>query len=351
MAVPFSIVGTVFNAAQISLGTIVGTGPFTFTETTSLASALVGGILLGTNAQVTVTNLTTNPGTGVQTFTGTISGSTLGLADGQTITGAITGNDASDFLINGTVAGLPTSVFITNVAALQPGSGNTVTVQPPSANITFTPACYCLGTLIRTECGEVAVEKLQIGDRVLTINGHLKPIRWIGTRSYGGRFLAGHDYLLPIRIRAGALGDGLPVRDLLVSPKHAMLLDGVLVAAELLVNGTTIVKEHGLTRVDYVHVELAEHDVIWAEGALSETFIDDESRDMFNNADTFAQLYPGMQTPVLYCAPRVIDGFKLYAIRARLNDQAGASWLGSTSRSSNRSTVASMLSKPFAFLA
>ncbi len=324
MAVPFSIVGTVFNAAQISLGATVGTGPFTFTENTSLASALFGGILLGANAQVTVTNLTTNPGTGVQTFTGTISRSTLGLADGQVITGTITGNDTSDFLVNGTAAGLPTSVLITNSAILQPGSGNTVTVQPPSANITFTLACYCPGTLIRTEHGEVAVEKLQIGDRVPTINGGLQPIRWIGTRSYGGRFLAGHDCLLPIRIRAGALGDGLPVRDLLVSPKHAMLLDGVLVAAELLVNGITIIKEHGLTRVDYVHVELAEHDAVWAEGTPSETFVDDESRGMFNNADTFAQLYPCVQAPVLYCAPRVTDGFKLHAIRARLSDQAGS---------------------------
>ena len=273
---------------------------------------------------MTVTGVTTNPITGVQTFTGAISGSTSGLLDGQTITGTVAGNDANDVLLNGTVAGLPASVFIANAAALQPGPGNSVTVQPPSANITFTPACYCAGTLIRTERGDAAVEALRIGDRVLTARGTLEPIRWIGTRSYGGRFLAGHDHLLPVRIRAGALGDGLPARDLLVSPKHAMLLDGVLVAAELLVNGSTVVRERGLARVDYFHVELAEHDAIWAEGAASETFVNDDSRGMFHNAHTFEQLYPGAHAPAVYCAPRVTEGFKLKAIRDRVNARAAA---------------------------
>ena len=89
-------------------------------------------------------------------------------------------------------------------------------------------------------------------------------------------------------------------------------------------NGTTVTREHGAARVDYVHIELAQHDVIWAEGAASETFIDDGSRGMFHNADTFAALYPDAgPVPVEYCAPRVVDGFALEAMRQGRDARAG----------------------------
>ena len=183
-----------------------------------------------------------------------------------------------------------------------------------------TPAtpCYCHGTLILTDRGEVAVEALAIGDRVITRDGSAKPVRWLGRRSYAGRFLAGQRQVLPVRFAAGSLGDGLPRRDLRVSPLHAMLLDGVLVPAAQLVNGATIVQETGCRRVDYVHVELDVHDVIWAEGAASETFLDDDSRLMFHNASEYAALYGEALAAGRFCAPRVEDGYALEAIRARL---------------------------------
>ncbi len=115
-------------------------------------------------------------------------------------------------------------------------------------------ACFCRGTRIATERGEVAVEELVVGDRVVTVlDGAVaaRPVRWIGRRSYAGRFLAANPGVHPVRFRAGSLGGGLPRRDLLVSPEHAMFLDGVLVPAHLLTTGTTIVRERGLQRVDY----------------------------------------------------------------------------------------------------
>ena len=77
------------------------------------------------------------------------------------------------------------------------------------------------------------------------------------------------------------------MRDLLVSPCHAMFLDGLLIPASSLVNGTTIRQESWVERVEYVHIELAEHDVIFAEGAPSETFLHDDSRNVFQNASEF----------------------------------------------------------------
>ncbi len=177
-------------------------------------------------------------------------------------------------------------------------------------------ACYAAGTRILTPAGEVAAEELRAGDHVVTAAGRSEPIVWVGRRSYAGRFLAGQAHLLPIRISAGALGAGLPHRDLLVSPCHAMFLDGVLVPAANLVNGSTVTQDRAAQRVDYVHIELARHDVILAEGAASETFVDDGSRGLFHNAAECAPHPENRQAE--YCAPRLTQGYALEAIRRRL---------------------------------
>jgi hypothetical protein len=79
------------------------------------------------------------------------------------------------------------------------------------------------------------------------------------------------------------------------------------------------VQQRGLARVDYYHIELDTHDVLLAESAPSESYLDDDSRGMFHNASEFAAMYPDAPVPGRFCAPKVDDGYQLEAIRRRLS--------------------------------
>jgi hypothetical protein len=136
--------------------------------------------------------------------------------------------------------------------------------------------------MIATPAGERAVETLAAGDLVLTAEGVAKPVRWLGS-STKSRIFSDPTSTLPIRIKAGALGENLPTRDLLVSPGHAVLIEGVLVHASALVNGISVVRETATPTVfTYYHVELDSHEVLVAEGVGAESFligVDDMSFD------------------------------------------------------------------------
>ena len=208
-------------------------------------------------------------------------------------------------------------------------AGRTFTVSQASGFADVGMACYCPGTLIQTERGQKRVEDLKIGDEVMTMSGALRPIKWIGRRRYGGRFVMGRKDILPICIKAGALDDNVPRRDLWISPHHAMYfkdkrLEGVLIEAKDLVNGASIVLVERVDKVEYFHIELDTHDVIIAEGALSESYIDDDSRGIFHNADEYRALYPETVTGIAqYCAPRLEDGYEVEAVRQRIALRAG----------------------------
>ena len=180
-------------------------------------------------------------------------------------------------------------------------------------------ACYCRGTHILSEDGQRLIEHFAIGDIVVTVSGERRTVKWIGRRRYAGRQLTGRKHLLPVRIAAGALGNGMPHRDLRVSPLHAMLLRGVLVPAWQILNGVSIVQETDCQDVEYIHIELETHDVIWAEGAASETFVDDDSRGIFQNAVEYDEMYSEKNyNRTEYSAPRVESGADLESIRRDL---------------------------------
>ena len=210
------------------------------------------------------------------------------------------------------------------------GASNDVTVTDV--------ACYCAGTLIRTPCGNRGVEKLQIGDEVMTASGAARPIKWIGRRSYSGRFVMGRKDILPVCIKAGALDDNVPRRDLWISPNHAMYFaddnnDGMLIEAKDLINGTSIVQAESVGQVEYIHIELETHDVIIAEGALAETFIDDDSRGIFHNAHEYRTLYTDAPAALArYCAARLDEGYELETVRRRIALRAGLAPSDQTAR-------------------
>jgi hypothetical protein len=187
----------------------------------------------------------------------------------------------------------------------------------------FFSACFTAGTRIATPSGETNVEALRIGDLVATSTGVAKPVKWIGRRIYTAAQVAANAQLHPVLVRRDALGTGMPHRDLTVSAMHSLLIDDAMVPAVSLVNGVSILRSDELAPVSYFHIELADHDVVFAEGAPTETFIDDNSRLMFENADEFYDLY-GAEAQAPAPMARLDEGYQLEAIRRRLAARAGA---------------------------
>jgi hypothetical protein len=112
----------------------------------------------------------------------------------------------------------------------------------------------------------------------------------------------------------------VPIRDLDISPGHALLLDGVLIKADRLLNGISIRQLEAVDSLEYIHLELDTHDTILAEGAAAETYVECNNRGKFQNAAEFAQLYPDVEAPKwAYCAPRVEGGDELAAVRRTLD--------------------------------
>lgn len=151
-------------------------------------------------------------------------------------------------------------------------------VSSVTANVT----CFARGTQIKTLYGEINVEDLKEGTPVLTTGSSYQPVRWIGSRKFGPSDLKKHPNIHPIRIKPGALGRGLPYCELLVSPQHRVLVNApavermfntkeVLIAAKQLLALEGIEIAHDLEEIEYWHFLLDDHQVIYSNGARTET--------------------------------------------------------------------------------
>jgi len=277
----------------------VASGATIATTTVRNGGSLViesGGVLSG--------SATVSSG-GTVTLNGTAGSGTINLAgDGASM--VISGTDMPTNTISGfttndqiDLASIPQS-SITNVSrqnnqiVITTQGGSTYTLNAPGASNygyqlisdghggTIYTTCFAEGTMIATPDGEIAVEDVTEGMMVSTPKGAF-PVKWLGHRT-----ITVADQRVPeenwlVRIRAGALADNVPVRDLLITQEHCMVFDDRLVPARMLVNGTSIIIDRGISAYTYYHVELDSHEAIWAEGALTESYLDTGNRDQFEN--------------------------------------------------------------------
>jgi hypothetical protein len=192
------------------------------------------------------------------------------------------------------------------------GNGPPPPPPPPGGNGPPRPPpppgqCFLKGTRIRTADGDRKIEDLARGDLLPAFFGGIRPIQWIARYSLkkSDPTKAWVTDVLPVRVARSALGPDVPHTDLYVTGGHALLIDGVLVPAELLINGTTITRYEAreYDELEFFHVKLESHDVIYAEGAPSETLV-----NVQESAVNFADYLRQYGTPASdedRCAPHI----------------------------------------------
>jgi len=319
--------GSASGAAVGSGGTAFVEGSGTITATTVSGGGTVtvrnGGVASGTTLHSggyevvsgggVVSGTTIGGGIlAFSTLSATISGALAGATDGDAL--AVPGSTVSAVSFDTSSITLVTDLGTTLFSAVGYGAARptayTLGTDSATGEQLVTFACFLAGTRIRTGDGWVAVEALRRGDLLLTaIDGGLRPVRWIGHRRMDAADRSHH----PVRIRAHSFGADLPSRDLLVSPEHGVFIDGLLVPALHLVNGTSIARV-ARGEIIYFHILLERHDVILAEGLPTESLLADDNIGDFDNCCDAPEIDRAMAP----CAPRVTQGAGLAAIRGRV---------------------------------
>ncbi|MDO9637681.1 MAG: Hint domain-containing protein [Pseudotabrizicola sp.] len=226
-------------------------------------------------------------GFGDRAFGGADRDTFTGVGIGDSVFGGSEGDDFDTLDLRGTG---PRNVVRTNVDSDGNGWDGYVEYLDEDGNVLgrseFTNiesiVCFTPGTLIATPKGEVAVENLRLGDKVITRDNGIQEIRWMGAKQMGWHDFAGNPHLRPVMIKAGSLGNGLPERDMMLSPNHRVLVANdrtalyfdeheVLVAAKHLIGG------RGIQQVDsvgttYFHFMFDQHEVVLSNGAWTESF-------------------------------------------------------------------------------
>ena len=195
--------------------------------------------------------------------------------------------------------------------------------------------CFAKGTRIATPQGERRIELLAPGDRVRTRFGGPTAIQWIGRRQVDCGRHPDPRLAWPVRVAAGAIGPGCPRRDLFLSPNHAVCVLDDLIPIRCLINGGSIAQVP-MDDVTYYHIELPDHDMLWAEGLQTESYLDAGDRGNFSNGDGPMRLFPDFATSAAGnaalwetkgCAPLVVSGPRLEAARTWLIKTAGRVWV------------------------
>lgn len=210
-------------------------------------------------------------------------GDTVVLSTGETIT------INADGTVTITADGDPSSFSFDYTAAY--GIGNAQHSDTATVTVNTVP-CFVAGTMIRTDRGDIPVERLKVGQLVMTRDDGLQPIRWIGRRT-----LPAEGRMAPVRIEKDAFGEHgalmvSPLHRILVANEYAELLFGtheVLAAARDLIDGTKVRQIEG-GQVNYVHVLFDRHQVVWSEGLMSESFLPGPQTSHCFEEETIAEI-------------------------------------------------------------
>ncbi len=214
-------------------------------------------------------------GTGVEIYTATVQGQPVTFAY---LTSAADGVDDAVNRIVVLSGTLSQGDRLRNIQLDNGGANDPIPYNSIPSIICFTP-----GTYITTPRGPVLVEDLLVDDLVITADNGLQAIRWIGRKRITGARLMAFPKLRPIRIRENAFGRGVPNRDMHVSPQHRMLIDAdraliehaereVLAPAKGLINDYSVTVDYGVKYTDYIHILFDRHEIIFANGAATESF-------------------------------------------------------------------------------
>ena len=224
--------------------------------------------------------------------------------------------------------------YVFNNFTIATGASTTFQVTDTSTTSTIEALCYARGTMIQTPAGERAVETLHPGMRVITlVDGQEAPraVTWVGHRRIDLTKHPRSEAVAPIRVERDAFADNVPHRDLLLSPDHAVFVDGKLICVRQLVNGSTIRMERGWTAVDYYHLELDQHAIVLAEGLTVESYLDTGNRAFFANSGLPLLLHPNLPNDAIYptreagsCAPFVWNESSVLPVWQHLADRAAA---------------------------
>lgn len=199
------------------------------------------------------------------------------------------------------------------------GPGYEYDIQTDVVGTIGATPCFMTGTPIETDAGPVPVEAIGVGDALVTADGRHAPVRWVGRRQVTCKAHPKPAEVRPVRVSAGAFGEGQPRRDVWLSPDHAVAFEDVLIPVKYLVDG------HGVTQVPlpvvtYHHVELERHDIVLAAGLAVESFLDTGQKDSFDGGPTM-RLHPDFSARVWEadgCRPLHIAGPVVERARARL---------------------------------
>lgn len=161
---------------------------------------------------------------------------------------------------------------------------------------TYIGACFLAGSMIRTVDGDVAVEDVCIGDKIVAFDWRnntdvVRPVVWVGKAHVNVHHgLPDDEAGWPVRILKDAIDNGVPYKDMLITAEHCLFFKDRFVPVRMLVNGVSIFYDKSITSYDYYHVETERHSVITADGMLTESYLDTGNRSSFRQEGKIATL-------------------------------------------------------------